>query len=236
MSEASPPSKDEQTFIDKISVMEDLLRRMIQVQVSYAKIYKNLETKIINTESLVKGMRRDLDRIENKLATLDDHVTVPQQMAEMNATLEQISHQQEEMAKPLSDRTDPRLNVFVKPLIDVLKEEREEIEEMNRNNLSKLMNMVQSGENLSDEQISKMLENIGDGVKNCQDKFRQQQKAIQDVGVPFKEISDLFQANLRSIIQAHDMLIQLSSEFPNYLGEIYDTYHEHARTAETSSS
>ncbi|MBF0614920.1 MAG: hypothetical protein G8237_12075 [Magnetococcales bacterium] len=261
---------------NRISLLEDLLKKVVEVHLSTAVHVKSLDEKLnrieISADTITNFMRR-MDP-ETDGATLGETRVSPElsqglvemrkEMADLKATLQHMleksesvhlstaspmvekldalsqvpdmfdkfQSQQSTILQTLEKRIDPRLMIYLKPLIEMLEEEGRQAEEMKNNALKELNELMTGQRTGTDREIAGMLEHVSLEMEKCQAAFERTQQALQIVVTPFQHVGRLFRNNLEIIVQAHDLMAQLHDDFPSFLGEMQRMHQAHAQQME----
>ncbi|GAB0057881.1 hypothetical protein SIID45300_02215 [Candidatus Magnetaquicoccaceae bacterium FCR-1] len=268
---------DDAGLLNRITLLEDLLKKVVEVHLSTAVHVKSLDEKLgrieITSDTITNFLRRmDAEsaegftpgegRVSPELA--QELVEMRKEVAELKATLQQIAErpdslhltatspvaeqldllsqvpdlfdkvqsQQSTILQTLEKRIDPRLMIYLKPLIEMLEEEGRQAEEMKNNALKELNELLTGQRTGTDREIAGMLENVSGEMEKCQAAFERTQQALQIVVTPFQNVGRLFRNNLEIIVQAHDMMAQLHEDFPNFLEEMRRMQLSHAQKME----
>ncbi|MBF0097035.1 MAG: hypothetical protein HQM04_13385 [Magnetococcales bacterium] len=131
-----------------------------------------------------------------------------------------VESQQSTILQVLETRIDPRLMIYLKPLIEMLEEEGRQAERMKDSALQKLNDLLKGRRTGTDREISQMLANVSEEIQKCQASFERTQQALQIVVTPFQHVGRLFRDNLEIIVQAHDLMAQLHEDLPRFVEEM----------------
>ncbi|MBF0191930.1 MAG: hypothetical protein HQL99_12450 [Magnetococcales bacterium] len=259
---------------NRITIMEDLLKKVVEVHLSTAVHVKSLDEKLNRMEtaaSAISNFIRKADSLSDgaSFAKSAKSVIAEEMKTGLAAVRQEVSDLQESVAKliektgsapvavaapttenldvlsqvpdlfnkfqtqqstilqTLEKRIDPRIMIYLKPLIEMLEEEGRQAEEMKNNALLQLNEMLSGNRSGTDREISEMLQNVGKEIEKCQASFERTQQALQIVVTPFQNVGRLFRGNLETIVQAHDLMAQLHEDFPNFLGEMRRMHQDH---------
>ncbi|MBF0262567.1 MAG: hypothetical protein HQL97_12135 [Magnetococcales bacterium] len=263
---------------NRITLLEELLKKVVEVHLSTAVHVKALDEKLnrieISADTITGFMRRMESAPESGDALPSDGrisaevqlglTEVRRDVAELKAGLQQLleksesvplgvaapvtdkldvlsqvpemfdkfQSQQSTILKTLEKRTDPRLMIYLKPLIEMLEEEGRQAEEMKNNALKELNELLTGQRTGTDREITDMLQNVSAEMEKCQAAFERTQQALQIVVTPFQNVGRLFRNNLEIIVQAHDLMAQLHGDFPTFLEEMRRAHQAHAQQME----
>ncbi|MBF0295703.1 MAG: hypothetical protein HQL96_10990 [Magnetococcales bacterium] len=184
-------------------------------------------------EELASGLttvKQEVTTLKETLAQLMEKgvgATVPGPMVERLDALacvpemfNKFESQQSTLIQALEKKIDPRLMIHLKPLIEMLEEEGRQAEKMKNTALAKLNNLLNGDAVASNQEISRMLEEVGKEIEQCQAAFERTQQALQIVVTPFQNIGRLFRGNLETMVMAHDLMAQLHADMPRFLEEM----------------
>ncbi|MBF0123870.1 MAG: hypothetical protein HQL60_00880 [Magnetococcales bacterium] len=204
-----------------------------EIQNAVAKPVQHLEARLQKTEEMVADIHRQLATLLERLpqsttvATTEPVAPVGpvvvdklNELSRMPDFINKFESQQSTILQALERRTDPRLMIYLKPLIEMLEEEGRQAEHM-KDAALKQLNAILTGERSgTDQQIAHMLQNVGTEIEKCQAAFDRTQQALQMVVSPFQNVGRLFRDNLDIIVQAHDLLAELHADLPRFLDEM----------------
>ncbi|MBF0116129.1 MAG: hypothetical protein HQM04_13960 [Magnetococcales bacterium] len=259
----------------RISLLEDLLKKVVEVHLSTAVHVKSLDEKLnrleISADTITNFMRRmnpesdpafgearvspefsqgwgemrkemaDLKTAMQHLLEKSEnvHLSAASPVVEKLDALSQVpdlfdkfQSQQSTILQTLEKRIDPRLMIYLKPLIEMLEEEGRQAEEMKNNALKELNELLTGQRTGTDREIAGMLEHVSSEMEKCQAAFERTQQALQIVVTPFQNVGRLFRNNLEIIVQAHDLMAQLHEDFPGFLEEMQRMHQAHAQQME----
>ncbi|MBF0179725.1 MAG: hypothetical protein HQM03_06835 [Magnetococcales bacterium] len=256
----------------RINILENLLKKVVEVHVSTAVHVKSLDEKLTRMEMTagalsnfikkMEGMQHAFTNLERgapleELAT--GLTTVRQEVATLKETLAQLMEkgvgatvpapmvekldalscvpemfnkfesQQSTLIQVLEKRIDPRLMIYLKPLIEMLEEEGRQAEQMKNAALAKLNDLLNDKPGATNQEISRLLEEVGKEIEQCQAAFERTQQALQMVVTPFQNIGRLFRGNLETMVMAHDLMAQLHADMPRFLAEMRQMHQAHLR-------
>ncbi|MBF0212556.1 MAG: hypothetical protein HQM00_03205 [Magnetococcales bacterium] len=266
---------DDAGLQNRITLLEDLLKKVVEVHLSTAVHVRSLDEKLnrieLSAETLTGFMRRmdgvaevdgtiptggridtevrqGLSEVRNEVADLKstlqrlverseslsssattpvvDKLDVLSQVPEM---FDKFQSQQSTILQTLEKRIDPRLMIYLKPLIEMLEEEGRQAEEMKNKALQDLNALLTGQRTGTDREIAEMLEQVGAEMEKCQAAFERTQQALQIVVTPFQNVGRLFRNNLEIIVQAHDLMAQLHEDFPSFLKDMQQSHLMHAQ-------
>ncbi|MBF0626966.1 MAG: hypothetical protein HQL91_01975 [Magnetococcales bacterium] len=264
---------------NRITLMEDLLKKVVEVHLSTAVHVKSLDekfskmeltsatltklvrkvegladgeqmvssTRSIMTDEMKSGLadlRKDVAELQQMMAKLleksgDGQLVASAPMVEKLDALSQVpdlfdkfQSQQSTILQTLEKRIDPRLMIYLKPLIEMLEEEGLQAEVMKNNALQQLNDVLTGNSSGTNREISETLQNVSKEIEKCQAAFERTQQALQIVVTPFQNIGQLFRGNLETIVQAHDLMAQLHEDFPKFLEEMRRMHQVHAQQVE----
>ncbi|MBF0339541.1 MAG: hypothetical protein HQL95_01090 [Magnetococcales bacterium] len=267
---------DDAGLQNRIMLLEDLLKKVVEVHLSTVVHVRSLDEKLnrieTSADSITGFMRRmdvmkndaipmngqistevrqGLDEVRKDVADLKTslqqllekadhaHLTASAPVAERLDVLSQVPEmfdkfqsQQSTILQTLEKRIDPRLMIYLKPLIEMLEEEGRQAEEMKNNALKELNELLSGQRTGTDREISEMLQHVSTEMEKCQAAFERTQQALQIVVTPFQNVGRLFRNNLEVIVQAHDLMAQLHEDFPTFLGEMRSMHQAHAQQME----
>ncbi|MBF0184932.1 MAG: hypothetical protein HQM06_11165 [Magnetococcales bacterium] len=253
---------------NRIVILENLLKRVVEVHLSTESRVKRLDDKLGQMELIaasINGFVTRMDALSQAKATTEESpvsAELKQELAEvrqevarvqsmLTALTERLSEQSVASADTLSpfagqlellnkvpelftkvenqqstilhvleQRIDPRLMIYLKPLIEMLEEEGRQAERMKDSALQKLNDLLQGKRSGTDREISQMLTHVSEEIQKCQASFERTQQALQIVVTPFQHVGRLFRDNLEIIVQAHDLMAQLHEDLPRFLEEM----------------
>ena len=198
-----------------------------------------LEERLQKTEELVALIHQQMTTLLEQLAQTQTAKEEAKPDTEVVDKLNQLScvpdlfnkfeSQQSTIIKALEKRTDPRLMIYLKPLIEMLEEEGRQAEQMKDTALKQLMGLLSGEETGTNQQISQLLQNVGKEIEKCQASFERTQQALQIVITPFQNVGRLFRDNLEIIVQVHDMMAQLHGDLPRFLDEMKAMHTAHMK-------
>jgi uncharacterized coiled-coil DUF342 family protein len=134
--------------------------------------------------------------------------------------VDKIELQQSTILQTLEKRVDPRIMIYLKPLVEMLEEEGRQAEKMKNVALQQLQYLLSGKTSTSNEEISRVLEQVNQEIARCTESFARTQQALQIVVIPFQNIGNLFRDNLEIVVQAHDLMAQLYDDLPRFLDEM----------------
>ncbi|MBF0416689.1 MAG: hypothetical protein HQL86_00360 [Magnetococcales bacterium] len=264
---------DDAGLQNRITLLEDLLKKVVEVHLSTAVHVKSLDEKLNRIEisaDTITGFMRRMEGVSDGAVPADGRIAaevqqgvgeVLKEVAELKASLQHLlertdqahltasapvverldvlsqvpemfdkfQNQQSTILQTLEKRIDPRLMIYLKPLIEMLEEEGRQAEEMKNNALKELNELLTGQRTGSDREISEMLQHVSTEMEKCQAAFERTQQALQIVVTPFQNVGRLFRNNLEIIVQAHDLMAQLHEDFPNFLEEMRRMQLSHAQ-------
>ncbi len=144
--------------------------------------------------------------------------------------VERIESQQSTILQTLEKRVDPRLMIYLKPLIEMLEEEGRQAEQLKNAALQQLHDLLLRKTPRSDQEISTVLEKVNQEIRRCTESFERTQQALQIVVTPFQNVGRLFRNNLEIVVQAHDLMAQLYEDLPRFLGDMKKGYEDQLNT------
>ncbi|MBF0155723.1 MAG: hypothetical protein HQL57_00870 [Magnetococcales bacterium] len=262
-----PAGSADDGFQNRITILEGLLRQVVEVHLSTAKHVRSLDRKlgeievaatsvsglVRKMESLAGGvvpatavkseipeevkqgmeeLRREVAQIQATLVKLLEKADAQPALAtgpmveQLDALsrvpdlIDKFGSQQSTLIRTLEKRIDPRLMIYLKPLIEMLEEEGRQAEKMKDAALAQLNELLEGKHSGTDQEISRHLQSVGREIEKCQAAFERTQQALQIVVTPFQNIGRLFRGNLETIVQAHDLMAQLHEDFPRFLDEM----------------
>ncbi|CAK0757485.1 hypothetical protein CCP3SC1AL1_230021 [Gammaproteobacteria bacterium] len=252
MTELVPPLENQ--LEARIAVMEDLLRRVVELNVDGTTRMYNLDGKLNKIESLLSTLsgfvdkvrtlptdfpptdKKDIAEITNRLDTFQQELlSIPQRiealleksmaargsdMSVMGKLVDKIESQQSTILQTLEKRVDPRIMIHLKPLIEMLEEEGRQAERLKNVALQQLQYLLSGNSPGSNEEISRVLQQVQQEIGRCTASFARTQQALQIVVVPFQNVGRIFRDNLEIVVQAHDLMAQLYEDLPRFLEEI----------------
>ncbi|MEO5345521.1 MAG: hypothetical protein H7834_03965 [Magnetococcus sp. YQC-9] len=275
---AQKDGSDDVGVQNRITLLEELLKKVVEVHLSTAVHVKSLDEKLnrieISADTITGFMRRmegvtevggglpsdgrisaevqqgisevrrdvaelkaGLHRLLEKSESVSLGVTAPvadklDALSQVPEMFDKFQSQQSTILQTLEKRIDPRLMIYLKPLIEMLEEEGRQAEEMKNNALKELNELLTGQKTGTDREIAGMLENVSAEMEKCQAAFERTQQALQIVVTPFQNVGRLFRNNLEIIVQAHDLMAQLHEDFPAFLEEMRRTHQAHAQQME----
>ncbi|MBF0110533.1 MAG: hypothetical protein HQL76_15300 [Magnetococcales bacterium] len=147
-------------------------------------------------------------------------------LARVPEMIDKFGSQQSSLMQAMEKRIDPRVMIYLKPLIEMLEEEGRQAEEMKNRALRQLNDLLNGKQTGTDREISATLNHVGVEIEKCQAAFERTQQALQIVVTPFQNVGHLFRGNLETIVQAHDLMAQLHADFPRFLEEMKAMRHD----------
>jgi hypothetical protein len=207
--------------------MEVVRSELTEMQAAMTLPIQQIDERLKKTEEMIAsmhaqfesgGQRADQPMIEK----LNELSRVPEMISAFGS-------QQSVIIQTLEKRIDPRLMIYLKPLIEMLEEEGRQAERMKDDALRRLHGLMSSGQVSSNQEIASMLEDVSGEITKCQAAFERTQQALQIVVTPFQNIGQLFRGNLEIIVQAHDMLAQLYQDLPKFALELKALHAEQSR-------
>ncbi|MBF0621329.1 MAG: hypothetical protein HQL54_05330 [Magnetococcales bacterium] len=140
--------------------------------------------------------------------------------------LVKMSSDQSTLIEELKKRIDPRLVIYLEPLIKTIEEEGLAAEKLKTTSISRLSALLDTEEPPSDQMIYETLVNIGTEIKDFEKSFDKTHQELKIIAVPFQKIGEIFKGNLDNMIQAHDMIFRLSADLPQILEQMVSVYNE----------
>ncbi|MEI6413285.1 MAG: hypothetical protein WCP34_03355 [Pseudomonadota bacterium] len=140
-----------------------------------------------------------------------------------------LESQQSTILQTLEKRVDPRLMIYLKPLIEMLEEEGQQAEQLKNAALQRLQVLISGKSPGSDQEISQVLQQVDQEIRRCTEAFERTQQALQIVVTPFQNIGRLFRNNLEIVVQAHDLMAQLHDDLPRFLSDMKARHEEHLK-------
>ncbi|CAK0765303.1 hypothetical protein CCP3SC1_450018 [Gammaproteobacteria bacterium] len=241
----------------RIMIMEDLLRQVVEANVSATTRMHELDTKLHNIEAILPtlagfidkvkapaadspGARKDIIDIKNRLdefqqellympkrieALLEKSTITQVPDATIMDKVDRIESQQSTILSTLEKRIDPRLMIYLKPLIEMLEEEGRQAEKMKNIALQQLQYLLSGKTPGTNEEISRVLQQVQQEITRCTESFARTQQALQIVVIPFQNVGRIFRDNLEIVVQAHDLMAQLYDDLPRFLNEMKKKMH-----------
>ncbi|MBF0308775.1 MAG: hypothetical protein HQL56_04515 [Magnetococcales bacterium] len=304
---AQQAGSENEGFQNRITIMEGLLKKVVEVHLSTATHVKSLDEKLnkleltattisnfvrkmdamndgqaaaatakgVISEEMKKGLaevRQEVSLIHGTLDNLAekmggpslDTVSLAKEVAGIRATLDKLMQmmgeprqtgvdgpvaekldalsrvpemmdkfgtQQSSLMQAMEKRIDPRVMIYLKPLIEMLEEEGRQAEEMKNRALQQLNELLSGQHGGTNREISQTLNQVGEEIEKCQAAFERTQQALQIVVTPFQNVGRLFRGNLETIVQAHDLMAQLHADLPRFLEEMKTMQAEYVKKA-----
>ncbi len=146
------------------------------------------------------------------------------ELAKFPEMVGRLESQQSTILQTLEKRVDPRLMIYLKPLIEMLEEEGRQAEQLKNDALRQLHELVSWKAPGTDQDISRVLEKVNQEIRRCTESFERTQQALQIVITPFQNVGRLFRNNLEIVVQAHDLMAQLYDDLPRFLTDMRQSH------------
>jgi septal ring factor EnvC (AmiA/AmiB activator) len=185
------------------------------------------EREIADIKNRQEELHQELLSIPKRIEALLERATITtpggldgSDISVMDKLVNRIESQQSTILQTLEKRVDPRLMIYLKPLIEMLEEEGRQAEELKNIALQKLQYLISGKTPGSNEEISCVLQQVQQEIGRCTESFARTQQALQIVVIPFQNIGRIFRDNLEIVVQAHDLMAQLYDDLPRFLDEM----------------
>ncbi|CAK0745788.1 hypothetical protein CCP3SC5AM1_120029 [Gammaproteobacteria bacterium] len=177
---------------------------------------------IADIKNRLDEFHQELLSIPQRIETLLEKATTTYEpdASTLNKLVDRIESQQSTILQTLEKRIDPRLMIYLKPLIEMLEEEGRQAEKLKDVALQQLQYLLSGKAPGSNEEISRVLQQVNQEIGRCTEAFARTQQALQIVVIPFQNIGRIFRDNLEIVVQAHDLMAQLYDDLPRFLDEI----------------
>ncbi|MBF0158083.1 MAG: hypothetical protein HQL58_01015 [Magnetococcales bacterium] len=185
-----------------------------------------MEARLRKTEEMVAQIHQQLATMLERTSPQPAAVDITPDAVVGKDLINKFESQQSSILQVLEQRTDPRLMIYLKPLIEMLEEEGRQATRMKDVALQQLNDLLTGKRSGTNQQISHTLQNVGTEIEKCQAAFERTQQALQMVISPFQQVGQLFRDNLEIIVQAHDLLAELHADLPKFLDEMKALHRE----------
>ncbi|CAK0756001.1 conserved hypothetical protein [Gammaproteobacteria bacterium] len=230
---SQPPSASGKEIGDIRHQLDLLLEKVVETQ-GTRKDITDIGSHLDTLHRELTSVPQRLETILEKVMTAAPSADVPvldqlNQLAGFPEMVGRLESQQSTILQTLEKRVDPRLMIYLKPLIEMLEEEGRQAEQLKNAALRQLQDLVSGTSPGSDQEISQVLQQVDQEIRRCTEAFERTQQALQIVVTPFQNVGRLFRNNLEIVVQAHDLMAQLHGDLPRFLSEMRARHEESQR-------
>lgn len=213
---------------------ENIDEKMKEISAVFSSIIQSNE-KI--EETLTITSQRQSESIESSLKRLDDTIEMNQYKigTEINELIhtsqkiieeridlivKEISEAMNIMSTQVATKSNTTNDSYFNKLMNSIDQEGKQITSIKDDTLNALKDIMDNQEDVKAEHISRLFDNITDKVDNFRNLCQISVHEFNKFDNAFIEVNGMAEGNLIRLIQAHETIMQISDQFPEYLKEM----------------